>query len=318
MVLKKKERRNYWKKEEEILLKQWGDKSQCYQWMHMKARDSYQRKNALYTIPVIIISTLTGTANFAQERFSDNVKPYVAMVIGSLSIIAGIITTVSQFLKVSELNESHRVASLSWGKFYRDINAELIRHPLDRIPANEFIKSCKEEYTRLVEISPFIPNKILTKFNNKFKNNTNLVKPEIGNTIHETDMYIMDSLERKTMVEKLNKDINMQNLLVDKKIQKKQNKMDQFKESFFSINHRYPTQKELEKNIKYISDEEELTDRYEQDKKYNIHDNTSVDSNESNQSNESKVLETTIDIDDSQNNLNFEIKPKGPGRIIEL
>ena len=27
--------------------------------------------NAWYTIPVIIISTITGTTNFAQDRFSD-------------------------------------------------------------------------------------------------------------------------------------------------------------------------------------------------------------------------------------------------------
>ena len=63
----------------------------------MKARQSYQRKNAMYTIPVIIISTITGTANFAQERFSEKIKPYVAMIVGSLSIIAGIITTISVF-----------------------------------------------------------------------------------------------------------------------------------------------------------------------------------------------------------------------------
>ena len=81
MVLKKKTKREYWKSEEEELLKQWGDKSQCYQWMHMKARQSYQRKNAMYTIPVIIISTITGTANFAQERFSEKIKPYVAMIV---------------------------------------------------------------------------------------------------------------------------------------------------------------------------------------------------------------------------------------------
>ena len=167
MVIKrKKEKREYWKSEEEELLKQWADKSQCYQWMHMKARQTYQKECNVHYY-VIIISTITGTANFAQERFSEDLKPYVAMAVGSLSIIAGIITTIYQFLKISELNESHRVASLSWGKFYRDINAELIRHPLDRIPADEFIKNCKEEYNRLVEISPFIPQKILNNFQRK-------------------------------------------------------------------------------------------------------------------------------------------------------
>ena len=65
-------RKSYWKKEEETLLKAWADKAQCYQWLHMKARDVYRRKNARYTIPVIVISTFVGTASFAQDRFSES------------------------------------------------------------------------------------------------------------------------------------------------------------------------------------------------------------------------------------------------------
>ena len=233
MVLKKQPKRNYWKEEEEGLLKQWADKSQCYQWMHTKSREYYQKKNAMYTIPVIIISTLTGTANFAQERFSDKAKPIVSMVVGSLSIIAGIITTVYQFLKISEL----------------------IRPPLDRISANEYIKTCKEEYNRLVEISPFIPKKILNLFNSKFKDTKGLVKPEIGDIINPTDIFIMDLNDRNKMVEELNKDITIQNDLLIKKETDKFNKIEKFKNSFYNLNRRYPTKHELEKNIKYIEEE---------------------------------------------------------------
>ena len=99
--MEKDNSRNFWKSEEENLLKQWADKAQCYQWMHSKSHNIYSRKNALFTIPVIIISTITGTANFAQDRFPEEVKEYVVMGIGSLSIIAGIITTINQFLQIS-------------------------------------------------------------------------------------------------------------------------------------------------------------------------------------------------------------------------
>ena len=111
------------------------------------------KKMTLFTIPVIIISTITGTANFAQERFSDSIKT-VVITTGTLSIIAGIITTIYQFLKIAELNEGHRVASLSWGKFYRNLKTELTRHPLDRMPSKELIKISRDEYDRLVELSP--------------------------------------------------------------------------------------------------------------------------------------------------------------------
>ena len=157
----KKQNRNYWKAEEEIIIQQWADKAQCYQWMHNQCREIYKSKNAWYTIPVIIISTITGTANFAQDRFPEEYKQYIIMGIGTLSIIAGIITTIHQFLKISELNEGHRVAAGSWGKFHNALKTLALRHPLDRMPPNQAIELYKDEYDRLFELSPEILKNIL-------------------------------------------------------------------------------------------------------------------------------------------------------------
>ena len=60
------------------------------------------------------------------------------------SRIAGILTTIYQYLKISELNESNRVAYLSWGKFYRDVKTELSKHPLDRMRPKELLKLSKK------------------------------------------------------------------------------------------------------------------------------------------------------------------------------
>jgi len=283
-VKKKLKKRNYWKEEEEGLLKGWADKSQCYQWMHLRAKQIYQRKNAWYTIPVIIISTLAGTANFAQERINDDLKPTVSMIIGSMSLIAGIITTISQFLKVSELNESHRIASLSWGKFYRDINAELIRHPLDRMSPDQFIKFCKEEYNRLVEISPFVPKKVLNNFNNKFKKNNTIIKPEICDDITSTDIYIMNNNDRNIMIEELNREVQLSNNLLEKKVLEKEQKKDKFRESFYTINRRYPTEKEIKKNLRLLDDDDDDDEDYDNDE-----DNNDIETDTDNTDTESKT-----------------------------
>ena len=256
--------RNFWKEEEENLLKQWADKAQCYQWMHSRGYNIYSRKNALFTIPVIIISTITGTANFAQERFSDDIKNYVVISIGTLSIIAGIITTVYQFLKIAELNEGHRVASLSWGKFYRNIKTELTRHPFDRMPPKELIKISRDEYDRLVELSPFMPLSIISEFNSKFKKNENLTKPEICDELNSTDVFEMDAETRnRLMMEKIKDELPK----VDPKVAERRKtvklkmdeKIEQFKTTFMALNNRYPTQAEIDKSMKkFLSEEDEL------------------------------------------------------------
>ena len=73
------------------------------------------------------------------------------MGIGTLSIIAGIITTIYQFLQISELNEGYRVA-ISWNKYYNTLKTLVLRHPLDRMPPNQAIKY-QDEYERLIDFS---------------------------------------------------------------------------------------------------------------------------------------------------------------------
>lgn len=244
-------RSSYWKKEEEELLKSWADKAQCYQWLHMKSRDVYRRKNARYTIPVIIISTFVGTASFAQDRFSEENRQYLAMGVGSLSIIAGIISTVAQFLKVSELNEAHRISALSWGKFYRTVKTEISRHPLDRQIPTMLIDQNKDEFDRLVEISPPIPKKVLSEFQNKFKAIDNLIKPEVCDELSPTDIYDITEEERAAIIEDLQTTNRQAEQKTKEKVLKEKEKTleQEYRDTFFGINGRYPNEFEMRRYL---------------------------------------------------------------------
>jgi hypothetical protein len=114
------------------------------------------------------MSTLTGTANFAQDKIPESFRGYATMIIGGVNILAGIITTVQQFLKITELNEGHRVSSIVWDKFYRKIKVELSKHRPERQDVKDFFKSATEEYDRLMETSPVIDKTIIELFNEKF------------------------------------------------------------------------------------------------------------------------------------------------------
>jgi len=157
-----------WTHQHENILADWADKAACYRWLYTDANHIFSRYNTWFTIPVIIMSTLTGTANFAQERVPLEYRPMFSMIVGCVNIAAGIITTIQQFLKIAELNESHRVASISWDKLYRNIRVELAKHPEERIPVVNFIKIIKDEFDRLMETSPQVPQKSMALFQKKF------------------------------------------------------------------------------------------------------------------------------------------------------
>lgn len=178
-----------YKFEEEELLREYADKAQCYRIMHTWDYNDYRLQTMWFTIPVIILSTLTGTANFAQSSFPKELEEYAPMMIGSVNIIAGIITTLSQFLRLNELQEGHRIAALSWGKYSRNLKYELSRHPSDRTPVTEMMKISKQEFDRLMETSPPITDKVIGKFIHEYGDNNEIVKPEICDGLRTVRIY---------------------------------------------------------------------------------------------------------------------------------
>jgi hypothetical protein len=156
-------RQKYWKKTDENLLEEWADHGKSFRWMHEQARLKFWKKNIQFQVPVIILSTLTGAANFAQERVAPEYQGYYAITVGFFNIIAGIIATIQTFLKVSESLEGHRVASVAWGKYYHNVKTELQKEPEDREDVVDFMKYAKMEYEKLVEQSPPIPPAIVER-----------------------------------------------------------------------------------------------------------------------------------------------------------
>lgn len=245
-----------WTIEHEKILIEWADKAMCYRWLHSKSNALYSRLNAWYTIPVIVISTLTGTANFAQTRVPDEYQNYYAMVVGGFNILGGIITTVQQFLKITQLNEAHRVSGIAWDKFYRNVKIELAKHPNERIHVAQMIKMCKEEFDRLMETSPVIPDKIIKEFKDSFENSENyikIVKPEICDVLISTDTFINPWSNEDNKDKHIQDAIKLQFLKEanHKKIVETQNNMvSDFKKLFYNLHNREPMRSEIIDNLK--------------------------------------------------------------------
>jgi hypothetical protein len=157
-----------WSKENELIMVEWCDVAQCYKWLNSRAHMKYAYMNAWFTIPAIVLSTISGTASFAQTSIPAAYQTYSPMAIGSINILIGILTTVQQYLKISELNEAHRVSAISWDKFARNIRIELAKSPKERADASTFIKLSRHEFDRLMETSPAISKDIVADFKRTF------------------------------------------------------------------------------------------------------------------------------------------------------
>tara|TARA_B110000503_G_scaffold9537_1_gene12986 strand:+ start:4468 stop:5127 length:660 start_codon:yes stop_codon:yes gene_type:complete len=170
-----------WNDQHENILRQWGEASACYRFMNHRAYLMYKSLSMRFTLPVIVLSTITGTANFAQSTLPLSVRGAAPSVIGGLNLIAGLIATVMQFLKINELMENHRTAALSYGLLSRNIRLTLALPREERKKDGlKFVEDCKSEYDRLIEQSPAVPINIIRDFEKSYPDDeTDFVKPEI-------------------------------------------------------------------------------------------------------------------------------------------
>ncbi len=160
-----------WSNETESLLAEWSEKASCYRWLHGRCEKKYKKRYYMFSIPVIILSTLTGAANVGMDSFvNEKNKSMASAIVGGVNIFAGILSTLQNFLKVAELMESHRSSSVSWSKLGRNISIEIaLDKDKHRSKCSDFLAICRAELDRLIEQNPMIDDGVIRHFKKKFK-----------------------------------------------------------------------------------------------------------------------------------------------------
>lgn len=209
-----------WHPQQEVILKTWGEASACYRYMHYKTYKRMKRSSMWFSLPIIVISTLTGTASFAHDSVPPSLKLYAPLVIGAFNIFGGLLATVLQFLKINEMMESHRVSAMGFSKLSRHIRLELCLPVNDRTYNGiEMINLCQVDYDRLIEQANPIPSAVIEQFNKEFPVSNTVATPDLWRpdiltihpivpysekvseikkfpTISDTRKYVIDELEQ--------------------------------------------------------------------------------------------------------------------------
>lgn len=306
-----------WHTQQEKILKKWAEVSSSYRYLHDRSYALYSKKNLYFALPVIIISTITGTANFALSSFPPSVQPYAPAMIGTLNLVAGLITTIAQFLRVSELLESHRVSSLAFGKLSRNISVELSLPVKERTTdGTAFLSSCRIELDKLIEQSPSIPLNILSSFDKKFKN-YDFIKPDILE-ITSVEVYKNNEIEEMKMKEEIiNRERERRKSIIkeeeDRKI-KAYNEIKKLKkQTKKKVASTLSVHKSLDKLLNNLNPVEEKTEDVKLDIFYNnqeTSDSSVIETDDSSSSSPKQMetpqgvttqIVTNIEIDDDKN-----------------
>jgi len=157
-----------WSPQLEDIIAQEGEKCRGLAWIHQKAEIKVSTRNNYIQLPVIVLSTLCGTASVGSNSlFGDSsVAP---TIIGLVSIGVGILNTVGNYFDFAKKSESHRIAHLHYSKLFGQINVEMSLPREERSPPAVILKTLRDTMERLAETTPSVPQEIIKQFNEEFE-----------------------------------------------------------------------------------------------------------------------------------------------------
>lgn len=177
-----------WNERLEELIADEGEKALCYAWLHNKSQIQYSYWNNFIALPVIVLSTLAGTASIGSDTmFGDASKANVG--IGLVSISVGVLNTVGQYFSWAKRAEGHRIAHLTYTKLYKYVSVEMSLPRKERMDATDMLKVIREQIDRLNETSPMIPQGVIDEFQKKFRKYNEIARPEITNGLEKVYIY---------------------------------------------------------------------------------------------------------------------------------
>ncbi len=168
---------------EEVLRKE-GEEGANFFWLHNRASVLATWNNDVINIPSIILQTVTGFLSATGGL----VPP---LVLGSISVFTGVLSTLLSYYKFSARGEAHRMCAQLYLKIYKKIEIELSLPQEQRMAPEKLLEEIREKMARVGEVAPDIPEAVLREYKIKFKDGETK-KPIIANGIDKIVVFKPD------------------------------------------------------------------------------------------------------------------------------
>jgi hypothetical protein len=184
------DREIHWTAPLESLVASEGERCRGYAWINQKAENYYASRANAIAIPVIVLSTLAGTASVGSTSLFNGQTEISSIVIGLVSITTGILQTISSYFSWARKAESHRIAYLQYGKLFSIVRVEMNLPRKERQDPEQLLKQIRDGMERLAETTPSPPQKILEDFNKHFKDeDKSISRPVEVNGLQKIEVF---------------------------------------------------------------------------------------------------------------------------------
>lgn len=136
--------------------------------LHIEASKLWATFGERYTvIPVLLLNTASGIVNFSV---SGNIPQHWNYYIGTLNLVAAMMTSVSQYFRPIEKSEQHLHIARRFGRLHRSLQLELEIPKRERQLYSDCLRAIKTEYDNIKTEALILPDAAYEQFYNLAEN----------------------------------------------------------------------------------------------------------------------------------------------------
>jgi hypothetical protein len=156
-----------WDDQLEELLQSWHRRVAAAEAGHRVMADRMRRRYLMLGVPVVILTTIVGTSVFASIQDA-KVATWIRVVVGSVSLLAAVISSLQTFLRYGMRAEGHRVAAIRYETLRRDMAAVLAIPRASRTEPLRQLDGVRNRMDRYAKESPTIGEREWNRLERRF------------------------------------------------------------------------------------------------------------------------------------------------------
>lgn len=171
-----------WNTALEQIIKKEAEQAESLYKLHYRSQTITSKKNDYLAIPAIVFGVIGG---FLTGGASEMISPFV---LGGISIVVAVLNTITNYYKFASKAEGHRVAAIYYLKLYKTLEIELSLPADQRTPAEDLLKSYKEQLSRVSETAPQIDEQAIRE-HKPILHASNVSAPLVANGLEQVKIY---------------------------------------------------------------------------------------------------------------------------------
>jgi hypothetical protein len=156
-----------WEDDVENLYESWHRRSAAAEAGHRTMAERMRRRYVMLGIPIVVLTTVVGTSVFASLQHQAVSTP-LRIVVGSLSILAAVMSSLQAFLRYGTRAEGHRIATIRYETLRRDMSETLaVPRAFRPDPVHE-LDSVRQRLDRYAKESPNVDERLWARLEAQF------------------------------------------------------------------------------------------------------------------------------------------------------